>query len=331
MTQIGDLSEQALLDNIRPLLPLGAHTLLGSGDDCAVVAAPGGSFTISSDVLVEGQHFRRDWSNGYQVGSRAAAQNLADIAAMGAVPTALVVSLVLPSDLPLAWLTDLASGLGSEVQVTGAGIVGGDMVRGEQLVVSVTACGYCAGAPVVRSGARPGDTIAIAGTLGRSAAGLAALTSGEVGGALSGTDVPFPFTEAVEIYRHPQPPLSAGPLAATRGANAMMDISDGLVLDASRMAAASGVVIELGSDLLRPDLVPLEAAGKALGVDPLQWALYGGEDHSLLVAFPPTTLVVDPFRTIGVVGKATPEAPAGMVRLDGKVLSPDKGWDHFQG
>ncbi len=327
MTTVGLLSEEELLRKIRPLLPVGNHTIVGSGDDCAVVAAPGGSFVVTTDVLVSQQHFREEWSTGFQVGARAAAQNLADIAAMGAEPTALLVSLVLPEHLPVEWLLDLANGLGAEVAPTGAGIVGGDIVRGEQLSVAVTATGYCVGAPIERSGAKPGDTVAVAGTLGLSAAGLAALASGRVGGKLLGAEVPSPFTECVQIYRQPEPPLAAGPLAATLGATAMMDVSDGLVRDAGRIAEASGVTIELGSDLLRADLTALEPAGRALGVDPLEWVLYGGEDHSLLVTFPPRTLVTAPFRAVGVVGKVTPTAPRGLVRLDGTPVAG--GWDHF--
>ncbi len=337
MTLVGDLSEKEILARIVPLLPSGYHTALGSGDDCAVVNAPGGRFVVTTDVLVEDIHFRRDWSSGFEVGARAAAQNMADIAAMGGKPTALVVSMVLPRDLEVEWVEDFASGLAAEVFPTGAGIVGGDLSQGEKIVVSVTAHGALAGAAVERSGARPGDTLAVVGTLGYSAAGLAALESGAVSPFLRGQDVPTPFTDPVATFRIPRPPLDAGPVAAQRGANSMMDISDGLVVDAGRIAEASGVAIDLSRYGLQHDADLLSEAGAQLGVDPYDWLLYGGEDHSLLVTFPPFVLVTAPFRTIGAVGKYDPtRKPAGAsefsgtpgrVTLDGKQVG--RGFDHF--
>ncbi len=322
---LSELSETEIISRFQPLLPFGNYTELGPGDDCALVAAPGGRFVVTTDILVEGQHFRTDWSTGYEVGARAAAQNLADIAAMGATATSIVVSLVLPKTLELDWLLDLVSGMAKEVEPTGAGIVGGDLTTGDQLVISVTAHGVCAGLPILRSGARPGDTLAIAGTLGRSAAGHAALQRGAVGASLHGPEVPYPFTEPVSIYRAPRPPLSAGPLAAKRGATAMLDVSDGLAIDAGRLADASNVHVNVLLSGLAPDLLALSEVGQQLGVDPLQWVLHGGEDHGLLATFPPYVLVTDPFRTIGSIGaRSTGEA---RVTLEGKPIGG--GWDHF--
>ncbi|WP_309232755.1 AIR synthase related protein, partial [Actinotalea sp. JY-7885] len=172
---VADLGEDALLAQIFPLLPRAAGTLLGPGDDAAVVAAPDARVVVSTDVLVEGRHFRREWSSGEDVGRRAAVQNLADVAAMGARPTALVVALVVPPDVPVSWVLGLARGLaaacGPEV-----GVVGGDLSGGSEVVVAVTVHGDLEGrAPVLRSGARPGDVVAHAGVRGRSAAGLALL------------------------------------------------------------------------------------------------------------------------------------------------------------
>lgn len=328
MVQVNELSESELLSRIVPLLPFGEYTQLGSGDDCAVITAPGSNFVVTTDVLVEDQHFRTGWSTGFEVGARAAAQNLADVAAMGAQPTALVVSLVLPPTTDVDWVVDLASGLAAEVYPTGAGIVGGDLSIGEQLVIAVTAHGSIGGRPVTRAGAQPGDTVAVVGTLGRSAAGFAALETGAVNPALRGEEIPFALAEAVGVYRQPQPPLSAGPLAAQRGATAMMDISDGLVVDAGRLAAASGVTIELNSYGLQEDCAALAQAGETLGVDPLQWVLFGGEDHALLVTFPSGTLVTTPFRVIGAVGKVVEGVQESRVHLDGEPVVG--GWDHFR-
>ncbi len=329
MTVVGELSEAQILGRIVPLLPEGNYTRLGSGDDAAIVEAPGANFAVTTDVLVDGVHFRLDWSNGFEVGARAAAQNLADIAAMAATPTALVVSMVLPPDLDISWVEDFASGLAAVVFPTGAGVVGGDLSRGQQLVVSVTAHGRLGGRAVTRSGASPGDTLAVVGTLGFSAAGYAALQAGVVSPALHGTDVPYPFTEPVEVYRMPHPPLSAGPLAAQRGATAMMDISDGLVVDARRLAEASDVAIDLSRYGLQADAGDLKDAAAALGVDPYDWILYGAEDHGLLVAFPPYVLVTEPFRTVGTIGKFDPTRAADgqRVTMEGRPLG--EGWDHF--
>lgn len=330
-TTVGELSESQILSRIFPYLPSGEHTLLGPGDDAAVVGAPNERFVVTTDVLVEGSHFKREWSTGGEIGARAAAQNLSDVAAMGAVPTSVVVSMVLPPDLPVAWLEDFAGGIGAEVGKTGAGVVGGDIVSGPTLVVSVTAHGYLAGKPITRSGARPGDTLAVAGTLGLSAAGLAALESGAVSPGLRGPEVATPYREAVAVYRSPKPPLTAGPLAAGLGATAMMDLSDGLVIDANRLATASGVQLDLSRYRLDDFKGPLEAAAKRLGVDPMQWILYGGEDHGLLATFPAYVLVPEPFRVIGTVGAhrvGRGRADADRVTLEGQPLSG--GWDHFR-
>ena len=176
---VADLGEAGLLARITPLLPSGRDVLVGPGDDCAVLAAPDGRYCVSTDVLVEGRHFRTDWSSGFDVGARAAAQNLADIAAMGARPVALVVCLVLPGATPVDWVVDLARGMALRCREAGAAIVGGDLSAGEGLVVAVTVHGDLRGrAPVLRSGARAGEALVLAGTPGRSAAGLALLEAG---------------------------------------------------------------------------------------------------------------------------------------------------------
>ncbi|EYR61954.1 thiamine monophosphate kinase, partial [Actinotalea ferrariae CF5-4] len=176
---VADLGEDALLARVFPLLGAGSATLVGPGDDAAVVAAPDGRVVVSTDLLVEGRHFRRAWSGGEEVGRRAAVQNLADVAAMGARPTALVVGLVVPPDAPVDWVLGLARGLDAVCAPLGVGVVGGDLSGGTELVVAVTVHGDLEGrAPVLRSGARPGDVVAHAGVLGRSAAGFAWLDAG---------------------------------------------------------------------------------------------------------------------------------------------------------
>lgn len=317
---VADLSEDGLLARIFPHLPLGDATLLGPGDDAAVLAAPDGRVVVSTDVLVEDRHFRLAWSTGEDVGWRAAMQNLADVAAMGARPTGLVVSLVAPGTLPVSWVEGLARGLGAACATVGTGVVGGDLSGGDAVVVAVTVHGDLGGAdPVLRSGARPGDVVALAGTVGRSAAGLALLVAG----------IPEADPEVVRVHRRPEPPLALGPVAARAGATAMLDVSDGLLRDGARIARASGVVLDLDdpATVLADDLAALARAAAAVGGDPTAWVLGGGEDHGLLATFPPGAVPAG-FRPIGRVRAAGAGAP-GTVLVAGAPATTTPGWDHF--
>jgi thiamine-monophosphate kinase len=256
------------------------------------------------------------------VGWKVAAQNLADVAAMGAVPTALLVGLVAPGSLPVAWVEGLADGLAAACAGTGASVVGGDLSAGDTVVVAVTALGDLRGrSPVLRSGARPGDTVAVAGRLGWSGAGLDLLRAGRA-------DVGRPL---VDSHLRPEPPYAAGPAAALGGAHALMDVSDGLVRDARRMAEASGVSVDLDLERLRPDVERLEPAAAALGRAELAlgWVLSGGEDHPLLAVFPGPALPGG-FRAVGrVVARG-----ADAVLIDGGPAEPVvhglPTWDHFR-
>ncbi|QDB79840.1 thiamine-phosphate kinase [Georgenia wutianyii] len=324
---VADLSETELIASFAPLLPRGRATLVPTGDDAAVVAAPDGRFVVSTDVLVEGHHFRRDWGTARDVGARAAAQNLADIAAMGALPTSMVVGLVLPPTTPVAWLLDLARGLAEECAPLGVGVDGGDLSAGERVVVAVTVHGDLEGrAPVLRSGARPGHVLAHAGALGRAAAGYAVLEAG----------LPYtgdPDTAAVVgAFLRPAPPYAAGPQAADAGATAMMDVSDGLVRDAGRMARASGVEILLDpvAEALAPDLARLEPVARRLGADAAAWLLTGGEDHGLLATFAPDRPLPPGFRRIGTVRAAGPAGPRVVPSPADAAHVTAPGWDHFR-
>ncbi|MGY1825102.1 MULTISPECIES: thiamine-phosphate kinase [unclassified Blastococcus] len=285
---------------------------VGPGDDAAVVRTPDRRVVATTDVLVEGRHFRRDWSSAEDIGHKAAAANLADVAAMGARTTALVVGLACPPETPTSWLEGVATGLADECAPQGAAVVGGDTVAAAPgstaVVLSVTALGDLGGrAPVLRSGARPGDVVALAGRLGWSAAGLAVLRRG----------FSSPLA-VVSAHRRPTPPYAAGQVAADAGATAMCDVSDGLLADAGHIAEASGVVLDLDrAALVRACLEPvgpLQQVGSALGVDPMAWVLTGGEDHALLATFPRKVALPAGWTPIGVVrpGKRGPD-----VRVDG--------------
>jgi thiamine-monophosphate kinase len=289
-----------------------AATLLGPGDDAAVLAASDGRVVASTDVLVAGVHFRLDWSSPEQIGRKAAAANLADIAAMGAVPTGLLVGLACPADSPIETLNSLTDGLWAEAQSVGAGVIGGDVVSSPTLVLSVTALGSLEGREAVtRAGARPGDTLALAGRIGWAAAGWAVLARG--------------FRSPVAVvsaHRVPEPPYAAGPQAAEAGATSMIDVSDGLLADLGHVARASGVRIDVRTAALT---VPerLVDVGAALGVDPMHWLLTGGEDHALAATFPGD--VPEGWTTIGTVAEGEPE-----VLVDGRVYDGGPGgWDHF--
>ncbi len=298
-------------------LPAGQATVLGPGDDAAVITAADGRVVASTDLLVEGRHFRREWSSAYDVGRRAAAQNLADIAAMGAVPTALLVGLAAPADLPVEWAEQFADGLADECALVGAAVVGGDMVGSEVLTLGVTALGDLGGrAPVTRAGARVGDIVVLAGRLGASAAGLAVLADGNPA-------LVERHAEVVAAFRGPAPPYAAGPFFADLGATAMIDVSDGLLADLGHVAEASGRRVEVHSDWLMVEPA-LRAAAVDLGVDPLAWLLTGGEDHALVATLPPDAVLAPGMLRIGVVREGR-----GVVVVGPQPPPGPGGFDHF--
>ena len=314
---VGETGEFGLIAAVTRRFPLTAAVELGPGDDAAVVAVSGGRVVASTDVLVDGRHFRRDWSTARDVGRRAAAANLADIAAMGARPLALLVGLAAPADLDLAWAEELAEGLAAECAPLGATVVGGDVVSSDVLVVSVTALGDLEGrAPVTRAGARIGDVVAVAGSLGRAAGGLAVLRRG------------FRQPRAlVDAHRVPSPPYALGIAAARAGASSMVDVSDGLLADLGHVAAASGVAIELATASLVPDDDLVSIAG-AMGADAQQWVLTGGDDHALVATFAGDGPMPEGFRVIGTVVDPGPDGPA--VYVDGMLPQGDGGHEHFR-
>ncbi len=310
---IADLGEFGLIAALAAGLPRGERTVVGIGDDAAVLATPDGRVVATTDLLLEGLHFRRDWSGPADIGGKAAAQNLADVAAMGAVPVALLVGFAAPGDLALAWARELVAGIADECSRVGATVVGGDTSRALSVVLAVTALGDLEGrAPVTRAGARPGDVLAIAGVLGDSAAGLALLEAGLTG--------PEPLIAA---HRRPRPLYQAGPGAARLGATAMIDVSDGLLADLGHIAEASGVLIDVETALLRVG-GDLAAAAAALGrPGPLDWILTGGEDHALAATFPPGISLPSGWRAAGQVHTGQ------GVQVDGHAFTGPAGWNHF--
>src|SRR5262249_12744861 len=241
--------------------PASPDAIVGIGDDSAVLAAPDGNVVASVDFLLEGRHFRLEWSSGYDVGVKAAARGLADIAAMGATPTALLIAPALPESIPAQWALDFASGVAAECGRAGAGVAGGDTAAADSVIVSVTALGSLPSgvAAVRRSGARPGDVVAVAGPLGYSAAGLALRAAGVRGGTVAGAARPGTagvpaaagsLAALVAAHLRPSPPYAAGITAARLGATAMIDTSDGLLADLGHIADASAVAIDVRTESL---------------------------------------------------------------------------------
>lgn len=315
---MGELSEGTILRSILERLGE-SSALVGPGDDAAVIAAADGRVVATVDTLVHGPDFRLAWSSAFDLGYKAAAVNLADIAAMGATPTALLVALAMPDATRLSFVTGIADGLRAACRdlAPGCRVEGGDLTVSDTLTVAVTALGALAGrAPVLRSGARVGDVVAVAGELGRAARGLRVLFERFTDAA----GAPIPVDERVlepeeltdlAAQLRPSPPVWLGPDAADAGATAMMDVSDGLVLDASRLAAASGVTLALESSLL--------------GADPAS-AFGGGEDHALLAAFPAGRGLPHGFVRIGTVQARGEHA----VLVDGRPFEGRGGWDPYR-
>ncbi len=322
---VAELGEFGLIAAVHALLPRPADArVLGVGDDAAVIPAADGRVVATTDLLIEGRHFRRDWSGPADIGVKAAAQNLANVAAMGAAPTALLVGMALPGTLPAAWVLDVVRGLVAECQRAGAAIVGGDVTSADSVMLAITALGDLGGrAPVTRGGALPGDVLAISGAVGRSAAGLALLSAGLADRAVRDPGQAAPAAEFVAAHRRPQPDYPAGPLAARAGATAMIDISDGLVQDLGHVAAASGVRIDVDTGSL-PDRDRLAGVAALLGAGWPDWALAGGEDHALAATFRPGSPPPAGWTVIGTVSEG-----AG-VWADSRRWDRRGGWDHFR-
>jgi len=312
---LADIGEDELLSTIFPLLPGGPGVLIGPGDDTALLCTPGGSVLATTDAMVRGRDWLDEWSSGGDVGAKTVAQNLADIAAMGGVPTGLLVTLIADPRTSLAWVRDFTAGLAQAARSAGVPVVGGDLSSAPAgvLVVSATALGECEGRqPVRRSGAKGGDVLAVCGSLGRSAAGLLLLQRGESARS----------PDLADYHRRPRPPYEQGPAAARAGATAMLDISDGLGRDAGRLARASGVGIELDDLQLVDDVAQLRRVVSE--DDAWRSVLAGGEEHSLLACFPSGASLPEGWRRIGDVVVGSGVSLRGEPVLGG-------GWDHFGG
>jgi thiamine-monophosphate kinase len=309
---LAGLGEFAVIERLVRGRQQPAAVALGPGDDAAVVLSPDGRTGVTTDMLVEGRHFRLDWSTPHDVGRKAIAQNAADVEAMGATATAFVVAFGAPGDTSGDDVLALSDGMWAEAGLSGAGIAGGDLVAAPQWVISVTALGDLAGREPVRlDGARPGDSVAVVGGLGRSAAGYA-LWHNEI----------REHDALRRLHLTPEVPYGQGRVAADAGATAMTDVSDGLVADLGHVADASGVGIDVSRAGLAADHDGLVAAAAATGQDAWEWVLGGGEDHALVATFPGA--LPDGWRRIGVV-----VAGPSRVLVDGNPWRGNAGWQSF--
>lgn len=313
---VGEIGEFAVIDGVIAGLAMPEAVSVGPGDDAAVFRVEGQA-VVSTDAMVERVHFRRDWSSARDIGRKLVAMSAADLEAMGARPVSLVVAVGLPADLPASWVRELAGGIREEAERAGLTLVGGDTVRAGEITLAATVIGQTAGsAPVLRSGATPGDVVAVVGRLGWAAAGLAALGRG------------FRSPRAaVDAQRCPEVPYGQGTIAAQAGAHALIDVSDGLLADLGHVARASRVRIDLDGDAFAVD-APVATVAAATNTDPLDFVLGGGEDHALAGCFPEGA-VPDGWRQVGRVLASDDAFP--LVSVDGGTPSAPAGWDHFRG
>jgi len=332
---IRDLGENRVIARFRQMAGVGEGVVVGPGDDTAVVRMPDDRLALfACDMMVEGIHFRTEWATPEQIGWKAMAQNLSDIAAMGGEPGFAVASVAAPGGTDESVVAGIARGLNEAARRYGSALVGGDLVGSPgPLVVDVAVLGWVE-APLVlrREGARPGDVVLVTGTLGASAAGLAACQRGL--GEEEGEEV----ARARAAHHEPAPRVPEGrAIAATRRATAMMDVSDGLSEDLPRLCAESGVGARVFADR-----IPIDAACRAvaarLGLNALELATSGGEDYELLLTCPESAvseieIAVSSHRdaSVTVIGEIV--ARQGVVLVDSadreSPLAP--GFDHFAG
>lgn len=319
------MGEFELLARIRERLPAsGPRTHLGSGDDAAVTV-PGGATATSVDALVDGVHFHRDLASPAQIGHKALATALSDLAAMGAETGEAYVVLGLPPDFGDEECIEMLDGMAALAGETGTDLVGGDLTRSDQLFLAITVVGHAPSpdAFVTRGGARPGEALVLTGEIGAAAAGLELLESRN------------PETDPVMVQRQlePTPRLAAGQALARAGATAMIDLSDGLGADARHLARASGVKLEIeaGTVPLAPAAVALS---EATGRDPW-WLLGGGEDYELLASVPTSRLEEATAAVLSKGGTALTQvgavqAGSGVeIRLPGGRLQEPEGFDQL--
>jgi thiamine-monophosphate kinase len=306
-------------DRIRDIVRVLGATGRGLGDDCGLIPTADGFLALSIDVSVEGVHFRRDWIRDQEVGWRATAAALSDLAAEGAEPSGLLCAITMPATAERSELMAVMSGVRAAAEFAGAPVLGGDLSSGEAWSMAIAVIGKTR-KPVTRAGAMPGDRLWMTGALGGSRAALEAWRRSD-----------RPSEEARQRYAHPEPRIAAGQWLAGRGAHAMIDLSDGLGGDAQHLAAASGCAfhIELGNV---PVAAEVTAEAGILGMPAAQFAAEGGEDFELLVALPVEFEAAAAFRQdcgLPLTPIGTAEAGQGVRFMHQGRTVRLKGFNHF--
>lgn len=323
--RLRDRGEQALLAAIRQLIPKTAGVRVGPGDDAAVLAPPRAPLLLTTDAMVEGVHFRRRWLSPHALGRRAFEVSASDVAAMGGSVVGALLAVAAPSRLPAGELRALVAGVRDGARAAGGALVGGNLAAADVLSLTIAVLGTCPSRPVTRAGGRAGDQLFVTGTLGGAALGVRALTrrtAGRNGAA------------AARCWRGPRARLRAGAvLARRRLATAMIDLSDGLLIDAERLCAASGVAGRIDADRLPvPAVLRTVPAAQARAL-----ALSGGEDYELLFAVPPARVAAlrAARDALGCRVTHVGELRAGRgvaVTVAGKTVRArgPRGYDHFR-
>ena len=264
------------------------NLLFGIGDDGAVLAPSTLPTVATMDLAVEDVHFKTDWSTAHQIGAKVAVANIADIYAMGGDPHSLLVGISLTGQEEVDWVLDLARGIAEEAKKVGAQVIGGDTVRGEKITIAITALGNTS-EPIYRSGAKVGDHLVISGLPGASAAGLALLKA----------EKRELFPEIVKAHLQPSVDGKKAHALISAGATSMCDVSDGLLVDVTRISEASGIGLRINLDNL--DLSSLSEVGIELAVDPISWVLTSGEEHLFIATLPPSAALPEGALQIGEV------------------------------
>jgi thiamine-monophosphate kinase len=313
------LNERQRLETLRALFgraAIATGVTVGIGDDAAVLAPGGAPLVWTVDAAVEGVHFRRAWLSFEDLGWRSLMAAASDLAAMGASPRGALSALVLPDDVGDDDLEALARGQADAAAELGTSIVGGNLSRGGELSVTTTLLGE-ASRPILRSGARADDVVAVAGAMGLAGAAVHALSRGTADARLAA---------AISAYRRPRARVTEG-LVGAKVAHAAIDLSDGLALDLSRLGGESGVAVVLEDErVLEAAGDDLARAAAALGLDPLELALYGGEDYALVMTFAEGD-VPPPFARIG---RCTAGSGVFLQSAAGGAREVEpRGFDHF--
>ncbi|HEX2058316.1 MAG TPA: thiamine-phosphate kinase [Actinomycetota bacterium] len=306
-----------MIELVTSHLPSPPANELWTGDDAALVTLPTAAALVTTDVLVEGQDFDLSYCEGGDVGWKALAVNVSDLAAMAGRPTHGVATLALPPDTPVILVDEIARGLAAAARRWDVAVVGGDVSAASEISLGVTLLGVPATKRVVtRRGARPGDLVCVTGSIGGSWGGLHLLRSGRGDAA----------ADLVERHLRPQARVDEGRRLSDVGATAMIDVSDGLAVDLTRLMRASGT-----GCVVDPAAVPLDPGLRALGLredELVRGAILGGEDFELLATLPS---YADLVAEVTVVGEVTQDQSLRFGEIDLEDLGREHGWDHLRG